>query len=74
MSRGEWLRTKALARKLPRQIPQVNVNALVELSRIGNNLNQLARGLNESGLLDQGHALAEIRELQKAIQGIGIGT
>jgi hypothetical protein len=46
MSSGEWLRRKALDKKLPRAIPEINRQAWADLARVTGNLNQIAKRLN----------------------------
>jgi hypothetical protein len=46
VSRGEWLRRAALSRP-PRVVPTVNTEAWAELARVGSNINQMTRALNE---------------------------
>lgn len=59
MQRGEFLRTAAL-HKLPDQIPQINRDQWVELSRTASNLNQLAHHLNSSEIAPE---ISEVRKL-----------
>ena len=47
--RAVYLRAAGLGQKAPRPFPQPIAAGLVELSRIGNNLNQVARLMNEAG-------------------------
>ncbi len=58
MTRGAWLRTKALKRKLPRTIPEINREAYANLSRLASNLNQYVRAVN------QGRANGQIFDLK----------
>lgn len=63
LQRGPYMRLAAL-NKLPRHIPELNRSAWSELSRIGSNLNQLAREFNQgnSPLFDDVEsALSELR-------------
>jgi len=46
MRLGEYLRATALKRKIPRSVPKINREIYIELIRIGNNINQLARIAN----------------------------
>jgi hypothetical protein len=57
MQRGEFLRTAAL-HKLPEQIPQINREQWIELSRTAANLNQLAHHLNATEIAP---AISEVR-------------
>ena len=69
MSRGEWIRTKALKRNLPRVIPEVNREAWADLARVAGNLNQMARHLNQ-GNGDLAAALDEVARLRKKLIGV----
>ena len=60
MPHGEWMRLAAFGRGLPRQIPEFNKQVWVEMARVGANLNQLTRHLNEGGDLADLHALREV--------------
>ena len=71
VSRGEWLRRAALGRP-PRVIPEINREVWSELARIGGNLNQIARKLNQAGYAteaDARAARAEIDRLRAALIG-----
>ena len=46
MKLGEYLRATALQQKIPRSVPTINREIYVELIRIGNNINQIARVAN----------------------------
>lgn len=68
LQRGPYMRMSALD-KLPRQIPELNRVAWAELSRIGSNLNQLAREFNQGNppLFDS--VEATLSELRAALIG-----
>ena len=68
-SRGEWIRTKALSRKIPRAIPEINRKAWAELSRVASNLNQLTRFLNQ-GNGNLSATLIEVATLRKKLLGL----
>ena len=75
MSWGEWLRLKALARKLPRAIPEINQQAWVSLGKGLGNLNQLVKHLNQGewyliGDLTEPQALNIINSLKADIQSL----
>ena len=71
LSAGEWLRTLALARRLPRAIPEINHEAYRELARAASNLNQLARRANAADRLEI-TALAEtLAAFRAALVGVG---
>lgn len=46
MKLGEYMRSTALQQKIPRSVPTINREIYVELIRIGNNINQIARVAN----------------------------
>jgi hypothetical protein len=46
MKLGEYIRAAALKQKIPRSVPKINREIYIELIRIGNNINQLARVAN----------------------------
>ena len=46
MKLGEYLRTTALKKKIPPSVPKINREIYIELIRIGNNINQLAKVAN----------------------------
>jgi hypothetical protein len=76
MTRGEWLRTRALKRRLPRAIPEVNQQAWASLARVSGNLNQLARAINEGRADRPAVDLAELRRLVDDLRRelIGLGS
>lgn len=43
---GEYIRATALKRKIPPSIPEINREIYIQLIRIGNNINQIARVAN----------------------------
>lgn len=74
MSRGEWIRTKALKRKLPRSIPEMNRQAYAELARLAANLNQYMRAVNQGEVPDQEPDLFSIYEAVNALRRQIIGV
>ena len=46
MKLGEYIRATALNQKIPRSVPKINREIYIELGRIGNNINQIARVAN----------------------------
>lgn len=60
MKRGEYLRTAALENPPP-IVPAVNQEKWVELGRLGGNINQIAKRLNEGE--DINDCLTELRNL-----------
>jgi len=67
MTRGEWIRTKALKRKLPRAIPEINRKAWADLARSLGNLNQIAKHLNQGGG-DLAGAVATVEQIRAEVQ------
>ena len=66
MSTSQWL-IKAAVRKLPKSIPEINRSAYTDLGKVGGNLNQIARKLNEGGQVSVSYLLSEIDALKALI-------
>lgn len=64
---GEWMRKKALDRKLPRTIPELNREAWADLARALGNLNQITKHLNQ-GNGNLSVAIAQVEQLGTQIQ------
>jgi len=64
--RGEWLRSAGLG-TFPRTVPQVNLDAYRELGRIGANLNQYQRAINEGRAVGP-TSLDELREAVRKLR------
>lgn len=60
MSRGEWLRTRALARRLPAAIPEINREAWRDLARVAGNLATIGTAM-------RGGDYREIEEIREAV-------
>lgn len=71
LSAGEWLRTLALARRLPRAIPEINLEAYRALARSAANLNQLARRVNAADRLEISELAATLATFRAALLGVG---
>ena len=71
LPRGEWLRTLALARQLPRAIPEINLEAYGALARSAANLNQLARRANAVDRLAIAGLAAMLATFRAALLGVG---
>ena len=71
LTAGEWLRTLALARRLPRAIPAVNLAAYSALARAAGNLNRLTRHVNATGQLELAELSATLAEFRAALLGVG---
>ena len=71
LTAGEWLRTLALARRLPRPIPAINLEAYRALARAASNLNQLSRRANAADQLDIAALAATLASFRAALVGVG---
>ena len=71
LPRGEWLRTLALARRLPRGIPEINLEAYGALARAASNLNQLSRRANATDRLEIAELAATLAAFRAALLGVG---
>lgn len=77
MTPAQWLRSAALARRLPSPpVPEINRDEYAELARLAANLNQLARHANEGQLVTVADALLqrltiETQRLRLALLGAG---
>ena len=69
------LRALALSRPLPRaKPPKLDADAYLELSRIGNNLNQIARQLNAAHLVPPYEDMAaQVKDLRAWLQKVHAG-
>jgi len=63
MSRGEWLRTRALARRLPAAIPAINREAWRDLARVAGNLAAIGTAM-------RGGDYREIEEIREAVAAL----
>lgn len=63
MMLARYIRT-SICEGIPPAIPTINLSALAELQRIGNNINQIARAFNTSGSLHIEDARKEIAALK----------
>jgi hypothetical protein len=73
MRRGELLRTAALSfgwevRKPV--IPEINVKAWVDLSRVGSNLNQIAKHLNQGKMVGTGEIQRVLKEVHQELKEV----
>jgi hypothetical protein len=46
MTKGEFIRTAALKKQMPRPVSEINIKQWNELAKLANNINQLARVAN----------------------------
>lgn len=68
VTRGSWIRIRALGSKLPRPIPKINRQAWTQLSTAVANLNQLTKAVNQGRV--SGVTSAELTELANHIQAV----
>lgn len=69
MGRGEWLREAAFKRA-PSPIPEINRDAWAELSRVGGNLNQVAKKMNQGDEVDAEQVRALLDQVRNALLGV----
>lgn len=70
MSRGEWLRTRALARRLPAAIPEINREAWRVLSKTSGNLSTVATAMRGGEYRGIEEIRAAVAALRKALIGV----
>lgn len=71
MTRGEFLRRAAMEAELPPQVPAINKEAWLELSKLAGNFNQMQKQLNCYGALNNPNELPVIiQNLRLALIGI----
>lgn len=70
MSRGEWLRTRALARRLPRPIPAVNREAWRVLAKVAGNLAVIAIAMRGGDYREIDEIRDVVADLRKALIGV----
>lgn len=70
----EYIRIRSLKKQLPKyNLPSVNRDLIIELSRIGNNLNQLTRKANQNEMLSNEliqvlyHLKKKLEEVKKTL-------
>lgn len=68
ISRAETIRF-LLHEKMPAPIPEVNREAWLSLSKSASNLNQIARGLNQSDKIEVQQIMAELSAFRDALIG-----
>jgi hypothetical protein len=68
MGKGEWLRVSAFG-NAPRPIPKINREAWADLARMGGNLNQISKRLNEDqrNQLDMEGLIALVNKLRMSL-------
>ena len=67
--RGEWLRMSGLDR-LPPNIPELNRQAWIELSRAASNLNQIAKAINSKNAPVVDAIRLQLLEFRDALVGV----
>ncbi len=68
--RAVFVRQAVEGVKISPPIPQINIETRVELSKIGNNLNQIARILNSGDIFEISEIQKEISKLRLSLLGI----
>jgi len=66
MMLARYIRT-SVCEGIPPTIPAINLTALAELQKIGNNLNQIARAFNSSGTIHLVDAREELAALKLSL-------
>jgi Bacterial mobilisation protein (MobC) len=73
VSLSEFVRRAALKRRLPpAPPPQINRDIYQELSRIGNNLNQVARKIHEGAVSVDLELVGTLTELKGVVKEVGM--
>ena len=65
--RGRFFRNIFLGRPEPKQIPEINRKAYIELARTASNLNQIARALNRGDRMVFEKLIKELQEFRRAM-------
>ena len=69
-ARAVFIRLCANGAKISPPIPQINIEARAELSKIGGNLNQIAKAINSGLDIDISEIQKEISKLRLSLLGI----
>jgi hypothetical protein len=69
LKKADYLRAAALRVKLPTAVPEANIQLHEDLRRIGINLTQIARGLNEGLTIDFPYLAKQLGEFQRLLVG-----
>lgn len=73
VSLSEFVRRAALKRRLPpAPPPQINRDIYQELSRIGNNLNQVARKIHQGAVAVELELVGTLTELKGVVKEVGM--
>src|SRR5271170_460134 len=73
LSLSEFVRRAALKRRMPpAPPPQINRDLYQELSRIGNNLNQVARKIHEGAVSVDLELVSTLTELRGVVKEVGM--
>lgn len=72
MSNGEWLRTRALARRLPRPVPELNLEAWRVLAKVAGNLATVATAMRGGEWVEEFEVRRQIDSLRLALIGAQI--
>ena len=65
--RGRFMRNLFLGRAEPKQIPEINRKAYIELARSAVNLNQIARALNRGDRIILEELIRELQEFRRSM-------
>lgn len=65
--KGRFIRNLFLGRPEPKQIPEINRKAYIELARAAANLNQIARALNRGDQIIMEDLIRELQEFRRAM-------
>jgi hypothetical protein len=71
VTRGEWLRRKALARRLPAAIPAINAEAWRVMSKAAGNLATIGTALRSGDRVDPEKIRSEVAAFRLALIGAG---
>ena len=67
--RASWMRMTAFG-FLPPRIPEINMQAWVELSRASSNLNQIAARLNRRGMVEAAEVQSALKDFRNRLIGL----
>lgn len=73
ISRGEWLRHRALSRQLPRPIPEINRQAWRDLARAAGNLATVATAMRGGDYVEVSDIKRVLADVRNGLIGIAGG-
>ena len=65
--RGRFIRNLFLGRPEPKQIPEINRKAYIEMAKAASNLNQISRALNRGDKIILEELIRELQEFRRAM-------